>query len=69
MTFDSTFHEFAGETLDCDDTYNELEDYGEISSITLPEDTNFVINSDEITTEKASEDSSVKKDVDEMSFE
>lgn len=36
---------FAVEALDCDDSFNELEDFGEISTIVLVDDNNFVINS------------------------
>jgi hypothetical protein len=69
------FDEFSVETLDCDDSFNELEDFGEISTIALPDDNNFVINNDEMVQDDGKEDleltgdSSSKKDDDEMKLE
>lgn len=67
------FNQFLGEAIECDDSFTELEDFGEISTIALPDDTNFVISNEEQTQEnqklEVDEDSCSKKDEDEMKLE
>lgn len=59
---------FLVDSLECDDHFNELEDFGEISTIALPDDNNFVINNGDEVDEKLIEmelscdDSKSKKD-------
>lgn len=42
------FFVIIDEPLDCNDSFNELEDLGEIATIELPDDSSFVISNDDI---------------------
>ena len=48
------------EPLNCDDSFNELEDFGEITTVELPIDSSFVINNDKVGKEDEVEE--VKED-------
>lgn len=69
------------EALDCDDhSFNELEDFGEISTMTLPDDNNFVISNDAcdeieqieekiVELDVSGDESMLKKDDDDIKLE
>ena len=65
------------EVPECDDHhFDELDDFGEISTIALPDENNFVINNDALepeennsTREQSSDETMTKKDEDEVSLE
>lgn len=64
------------EALDCDDNFTELDDFGEIPTMALPDDSNFVINSvmEQVDakvgdTETSNDDILSKKEDDEFKLE
>lgn len=64
------------DNLDDDDSFNELEDFAEISTIALPDDGNFVINDDvmvpqeeKVAEVELSDDAKPKKEDDDVKIE